>query len=461
MKFLFRVGLYAWLIVHTAGAMDVPREPHEQFDLFYSGNTNIDEQIVSAINDAPVGSTIILAQLFLTHKKITDALGDFLDKKRGKVELLIDQRHGATRGITDWLEKKGAKLQRAKGLHAKQCIVAPRGLLQPISLFAAEQAEPEEPVEESCVDADVDLVIRAPGGQGKVFFMSENLSTMANQHLEYALYSQDQQVVCDNIAAFQEGAEFMQLDTPEKERVLQKRSVEQKTPAKPGAILTTAKSDILECTRLRMLKPLENGMRETLRIATMTFDSQEITDALKQKAQNPHVRVQLIVDGSVLQAKKGRDLLAALKENGVEIFVYNVDRKQKVWQGSSIPMLQHAKIVYRLREKPGQEPEVLSIFYTGNLAEKSNTEFNMASFHLNDQPLAAKAVALLDQLVKESEPYAQIDFEAVEGRARGKKDKDKEKRAAKKLLEKRDEKEELVQSAVAKKSRSKKKTISK
>ena len=240
MKFLFRVGFYVWFVVHTAGAMDVPRQPSEQFDLFYSGNTNIDEQIVSAIQEAPVGSTIILAQQFLSHKRITDALGSFLDNKRGEVELLIDQRHGATRGITDWLEKKGAKLQRAKGLHVKQCIVAPRGLLQPKSLFAAGQAEPEEPVEESCVDADVDLVIRAPGGQGKVFFMSENLSTMANQHLEYALYSQDPQVVCDNIAAFQEGAEFMQLDTPEKLRVLQKRAVQENTPSKPGAILTTA-----------------------------------------------------------------------------------------------------------------------------------------------------------------------------------------------------------------------------
>ena len=198
-----------------------------------------------------------------------------------------------------------------------------------------------------------------------------------------------------------------------------------------------------------------------MRIATMTFDSQEITDALKHKAQNPNVKVQLIVDGSVLQAKKGRELLADLKENGVEIFVYNVDRSKKVWEGSGIPMLQHAKIVYRLREKQGQEPEVLSIFYTGNMAEKSNTEFNMASFHLNDQALAAKAVGLLDALVRESQPYDQIDFEAVEGRAKEKKGKNKEKRAAKKLLEKREEKEELVQPAVAKKSRTKKKTISK
>jgi len=458
MKFLFRIGLYAWLVVFTAVAMDVPRE---QFDLFYSGNTSIDEQIVSAIQQAPPGSTIILAQLFLTHKRITDALGDFLDNNRGSVELLIDQRHGPTRGFAEWLEKKGAKLQRAKGLHVKQCIVAPHGLLQPRSLFAAGQGEPEEPVEECCANADVDLVIRAPDGQGKVFFMSENLSTMANQHLEYALYSQDPQVVCDNVAAYQEGAEFMQLATPEKKKALKSRSVQELTPSKPGAILTTAKSDILECTRLRMLKPLENGMKETMRIATMTFDSQEIADALKQKAQNPHARVQLIVDGSVLQAKKGRELLADLKENGVEIFVYNVDRSKKVWEGSTIPLLQHAKIVYRLREKQGQEPEVLSIFYTGNMAEKSNTEFNMASFHLNDQALAAKAVGLLDALVKESQPYAQIDFGAVEGRAKEKKVKAAKKAATKKVQEKREEKEELAQPRAPKKSRVKKGVISK
>ncbi len=456
MKFLMRVLLCAVFSFQAAIAME---GSGEKFDLFYSGNTNIDEQILSAIEQAEQGSTIILAQLFLTHKKITDALGAFLDKKRGSVELLVDQRHGATQGLAEWLEKKGAKLQVAKGLHAKQCIVAPQAAMRPKQLFGSEEGEPSSAQEqEVCAEGETDLVIRAPGGQGKVFFMSENLSTLANQHLEYALYSEDPQVVCDNIAAHREGSEFMLLDTPEKKEALRNRPVQEFTPKKSGAILTTAGSNILECTRLRMLKPLENGMRETMRVATMTFDSPELAAALKHKARHKNARVQLIVDGSVLESKKGRDLLAELKENGVEIFVYNVDRSKKVWSGGNIPMLQHAKIVYRLREKKGQEPEVLTIFYTGNLAEKSNTEFNMASFHLNDQPLAAKAVTLLDALVKESQPYEQINLEAVEGRAQEKKEKAAKKVKAKKESKRAEEKEEIEQPSPPKKLRGKKKT---
>ena len=99
-------------------------------------------------------------------------------------------------------------------------------------------------------------------------------------------------------------------------------------------------------------------------------------------------------------------------------------------------MLQHAKILYRLREAPDQDPDVLTVFYTGNLTKKSNVELNMASFHAGDHVLAAKAVSLLDQLVTASTPYESLNLEAIAQLEQDRKERARKKRVAKQSAKK-------------------------
>lgn len=438
MKLCVRLLCVVLSLFQLCFAMEKEPKQEAEYELLYSRNDDIVGKIVAAIKAAEKGTTIFMTQLFLTHDAVYLALKDFLEAKKGTVKLLVNRRQGKTRGYAQQLQRYGASLQLVKELHAKQCILAPKSLLFKSASddqFEEEKKMMREPMEiESCVQGDGEVVIEKPDGKAQVFFMSENLSSLANEHLEYALHTHDPVFAQRNIELFQAHQAYYQCNTPERKQKRQKRDIEKDTPQKSGTILSTATSDVLACTNLRMRKALEPGMKEIIRISTMTLDADVLVQSLIKKAQDPRVTVQLIVDAAVVRAKKGRDLLKQLHEAGVDIRAYNVGGVIKA-QGA-IPALQHTKIVYRHRQKDGQEPEILTIFYTGNMTRQSNQEVNMASFHLNDYALGEKAVSLLDDLVRRSIKYEEIDLKEVERKQKERAERAKKRRQERKKKEK-------------------------
>lgn len=146
----------------------------------------------------------------------------------------------------------------------------------------------------------------------------------------------------------------------------------------------------------------EPDAANSLDIFSMTFDSDRIVSTIEKIYRdipaNKHPRVRLFLDHSAL---KHTDLLDRMQKAGgdkLEIYIFNVDKSEKVF--GKIPQIMHQKAMVRtLHEGSGKEEKYV-IISTGNLTGQSHREFNIDSHHPHDDKLHGQLKELADEYTK-------------------------------------------------------------
>ncbi len=173
------------------------------------------------------------------------------------------------------------------------------------------------------------------------------------------------------------------------------RIVLDKIPLKPF-MASTLRVDSIKSKRNFILKLRHcTGKDDMLDIVTMTFDSKDIVNAIKDvKTMRSNIPIRLFVDASKINNYVWLEQLASI---GVEIYRYNVGGAKRANVG---PSLLHAKTILR---RCGDK--MLTIISTGNLTDAANDDINTDSYHSDNQELFDTIKNFNDDLMGKSERY--------------------------------------------------------
>lgn len=338
--------------------------------LLLNTNERIATHIRHDIDAVPKGGYVGIENPYLTDQSVIKAL---VDAAQREVMVVANLGRGTKLDVIQQLKKAGVHVYLQADIHAKRCLYAH-----------------EDPTQiEDSSSATVGIYVG-----------SYNFSNISWGHQEDVIKD-------NNVSMFKEQFADHQAITDkkyeDKEGVV--KSPIKKTPTKP-AVFNSRVKDLHAAKALRISHLLDNLQEEdVLDITSMTFDTHDIMNALKNVAQRADAKkispkIRLILDASAL---KHRDLLDTMHTAGVKIFIYNHDHSQKIWD--KYPKLQHSKLLARYQHSAKKHLVVVS---TGNCAHRSNQEVNLDTYYPCDEQLFTQVHAFCDELQKLCTPYCEV-----------------------------------------------------
>jgi hypothetical protein len=322
---------------------------------------NRSEQIQKTIKDVQKGGSIYLETPFFSDDKIQKDLIKAAEKGVD-VELQVASRAKAD---IEKLQKSGIKVTIVPNLHAKRLL---------------------------CEDEKTNAETGEKSKRFSVFVGSDNLTVFSKFHKEMLLkntgdkdyYMQHRAVGSHNNAC---DVKSILKNTPKKTKVYSSKEYD----------LNDSKAERIK----RLFEDTHEG--DCADITSMTFDSEDFVKIVEESfAQcdeaDTKPTLRLIFDKSAL---KHKDLLHRIKKSAgdnAKIYIFNKDGSKKIF--NKFPTLQHRKVITRQHNK-----KKLAVVSTGNLANKSNEDFNIDSYHPNDATLYDAIQASNDELVKECDEY--------------------------------------------------------
>jgi hypothetical protein len=389
----FIVGMQV-LAITTTFCSEPPGSSKSPIELLFSKDGSINARLIADINKVPAGGYVGLENPFLMDKKFIEAL---VNAAKRKVEVQANLGRGTKNATIEALKKAGVHVHTLSDVHAKRLVA----INQNPNII--------------CVKGDKADDAKDTQATGVVYIGSHNYSNISWAHQEMMVKDTSKESMDAHYK------EQQALATGKLDKKLAVRSPIRITPKKQVSLNSREKE--LGAGKVNRIKSLLENMHpnDTLDITSMTFDAQDITDALEavaHKAKETKITacLRLILDASAL---KHRDLLDVLHAAGIKVFIYNQDKGEKIF--GRFPKLQHTKLFVRYRHT--QDPKHLVIVSTGNCANRSNEEFNVDAYYPGDEKMYKEMRSFIDTLQTLCVPYKPIPAPVSEDTATSPKNK--------------------------------------
>ncbi len=326
------------------------------------------KEVIKAIDATPKGGFVGLESPFFSDKGIVKSLSNAAQRGANVVVKLASR----AKADQEKLENAGVRVKEVPGLHAKRCLISDYNPETKRQKLVGKENGP----------SNTSVYI---GSDNWSFFSGfRPAETMVKTENDEDYFKQNYELFKSPVRA--NVKKKVLGTTPKIRKAIGSRDFE----------LNKSKSE-------RLGKLAENpGAGNSVDIASMTFDNDDVVSQLehvyKKCGDDNRPKTRLILDRSAL---KHTDLLDRVKEAGgsdASIHIFNVDGSKRIF--NKFPEIQHAKTI--TREHNGEQ---LSIVSTGNLANRSDTDLNIDSYHPGDKHLFDQIRNFNDTLVGQCTEY--------------------------------------------------------